>query len=564
MQFDFVIVGAGSAGCVLANRLSEDPANRVLLLEAGARDNHPMVALPVAWLPVSNLPQLGWGYATEPEDATAGRVLPQPRGKLLGGTSSINGMLYSRGNAGDYDRWRDLGLPGWGYADVLPYFQRSESNWRGASPYHGGDGYLSVARQPAHPTITPLMLEAGRKLGYPALDDFHAGQAAGFGLPDFTIRGGRRDSTAQAYLRPARSRKNLTVATGAHATRILLDGARATGVEYLQNGQTQVARAAREVLVAGGAFNSPQLLMLSGIGPADALRRLGIAVVHDLPGVGRNLQDHPLVAGIFEANVDTTFDRALRLDRLALSALRWKLNGGGPLAANPMSVQGFVRTRPGLEWPDAQFQVSHVSMMARPWFPGWRAGAGHQFTAAMLNVRPGCSGDVTLRSADPLAAPRIRLGLLANDEQKRTARDMLKFLRNFFATEPVAGLVKAELAPGAAVQSDAELDAYIRATIQTGMHPTSSCAMGVGEHAVVDAQLKVRGIAGLRVVDASVMPDIVSGNTNAPTIMIAEKASDMILGRPAPPPAGRHGDAKREPGPASAPVARTRSAAWLA
>ncbi|SFV07893.1 GMC family oxidoreductase [Pseudoduganella namucuonensis] len=530
-QFDFVIVGAGSAGCVLANRLSEDPANRVLLLEAGERDSHPMVAMPVAWFPVSNLPELGWGYATEPESATGDRVLPQPRGKLLGGTSSINGMLYSRGNAGDYDRWRDLGLPGWGYADVLPYFKRSESNWRGAGAYHGGTGYLSVSRQPAHPTITPRMLEAGRKLGYAALDDFHGEQAEGFGLPDFTIRRGRRDSTAAAYLRPALSRKNLTVVTGAHTTRVLLEGVRATGVEYLKDGQTHVARAASEVLIAGGAFNSPQLLMLSGIGPADELRKLGIAVRHDLPGVGKNLQDHPLVAGVFEAAVDTTFDRALRLDRLAVSALRWRLNGGGPLAANPMSVQAFVRTRPELQWPDAQFQVSHVSMMARPWFPGWRAGAGHQFTAAMLNVRPGCSGDVTLRSADPLAAPRIRLGLLATEADRRTARDMLKFLRTFFATAPVAGMVKAELAPGAAVRSDAELDAYIKATIQTGMHPTSSCAMGVGEYAVVDAQLRVRGLEGLRVVDASVMPDIVSGNTNAPTIMIAEKASDMILRR---------------------------------
>ncbi len=532
-EYDFVVVGAGSAGCALANRLSEDAAHRVLLLEAGQGDHRrPLVSIPVAWLTASSSPALGWGFQTEPEAGADGRVIAQPRGKLLGGTSSINGMMYSRGNPGDYDRWRDLGLPGWGFADVLPYFKRMETSWRGEGPFHGGSGPLAVSRQPPDPFITPRMLEAAARLGYRHVADFHGTEAEGFGLPDFTIRRGRRHSTAIAYLAPALRRRNLRVETGAQATRILIERGRAVGVEYVRDGERRMLRVQREVIVAAGAFGSPQLLLNSGIGPPRELEAAGIEPQHALPGVGKNLQDHPLVVGIHQASSPCTFERHLRLDRLALALAAWRFTGSGPLAANPISVQGFLRLHPDAQWPDVQFQVTHVSMLARPWFPGWRAGAGHQFTAVALSLRPAGRGEVTLRSSDPLAPPRIRLGLLTTDADRRTAREMLRLTRRFFATEPVARLVSGELAPGAAAQSDADLDAYIRATIQTGAHPTSTCAMGRGEMAVLDEQLRVHGIEALRVADASAMPDVPSGNTNAPAIMIAEKASDLILGKP--------------------------------
>jgi len=533
--FDHVVIGAGSAGCVLANRLSADPAHSVLLLEAGGADSQATVAAPLAWTTVMTNPKLGWGYFAEPEESVAGRALPQPRGKLLGGTSSINGMMYTRGAASDYDGWGQMGLTGWSYADILPYFKRAESNWRGEGAYHGGKGPLSVTPQPRDPFLTPRMIETGKNLGYPENTDFNGESQTGFGVPDFTVRKGRRASTSKAYLDPARGRRNLTIRTGALLSRVVIEGGRATGVEYLRDGKLERV-AAGEVIVSGGAFGSPQMLMLSGVGPADHLREMGIEVALDHPGVGRNLQDHPLVLSVLQAAGAYALHEDLRLDRLALHSLQWSLFGSGRLAHNPLPVQGFVSLTPGQTTPDTQFQVSSVSMMAQPWFPGWRSSPGHQFTAAAIQLRPHGRGDVTLRSNNPADAPRIRLGLFQHEADKAFAREAFHFIREYFATEPAKSLISAELMPGPACQSPDEIDAYIRSTIQTAMHPACTCAMGTGGTAVVDGALKVHGLEGLRVCDASAMPNIVSGNTNAPVIMMAEKAADIILSLAPPPP----------------------------
>ncbi|HYK24893.1 MAG TPA: GMC family oxidoreductase N-terminal domain-containing protein [Steroidobacteraceae bacterium] len=555
--FDYIIVGAGSAGCVLANRLSADPACTVLLIEAGGPDRgYRRMRMPLAWRDTFMNPRFGWGYQSEPEPHADGRRIPVPRGKVLGGSSSVNGMMYSRGHPADYDAWRDLGVSGWSFAEVLPYFRRAEANWRGESLYHGAEGPFTVARHITDQVIYPKLIAAAGKLGYKHLEDFHGAEVEGFSAPDFNVHRGRRASTASRYLRPALRRPNLIVETGALARRVLFDGDRATGIEYGHNGQIVRACADREVILAAGAFNSPQLLLLSGVGPAAELEAVGIEPLHDLPGVGKGLQDHQSIGVVFEASGPVTFESQLRLDRLLLSVLRWQLFGTGPVADLPIGAQGFLRIRPDTAGADVQFLVSPVSMLARPWFPGWRKGVGHVFAMANVVLHPETRGEVTLRSADPRDPPRILFNLVGAPRDLETLRYMIRFTRRFLATAPASELVGKELIPGAAIDSDAELDAHIRRSVATAMHPTSTCAMGVDALAVVDAQLAVRGLKALRVVDASVMPRIVGGNTNAPVIMIAEKASDLIRGRPPLPPASL--PAATSPG---RPTARPEAAA---
>ena len=540
-RYDYIIVGAGTTGCVLANRLSADPSLRVLVLEAGGADRDPRVRMPLSWHKASQSRRFTWGYESDPVPATNARAMDLPRGRLLGGTSSINGMMYSRGNRGDYDGWAALGLDGWGYDDVLPYFRRAECSWRGDTPFHGGDGPMMASRNPVAPVIYPAMIQTAERLGYRHLDDFHGPTQEGFGMADFNVRRGRRESAATAYLAPARRRPNLTLRMGALTTRVRLADRRAVGVEYELDGQARAADG-REVIICGGAYNSPHVLLLSGIGPAEELRALGIAPQHDLPAVGRNLQDHPLIPAVYEAARPLGFDRLLRLDRLAVATIRWALSGNGPVGEAPLSVQGFIRTEPGTDRPDTQFQVSHVSFAARPWFPGWRAGEGHRFTAAACQMRPHGRGSVTLASADPRVLPRVSLGLLEHPADLQAARDMLSFIRRFFTTAPVSDLVATEMMPGARADTPSGMDDYLREMMMTAMHPAGSCAMGTDPRvSVVDAALCVHGIQGLRVADTSIMPRIVSGNTGAPAVMIGEKAADLILHRM--PPAPRAHDA---------------------
>ncbi len=374
-RFDYIVIGSGSAGAVVAARLVEDGRRSVLVIEAGKSDRRALVDMPIAWFRAMRTPDLGWGYMSEPEPHANDRRIPAPRGKVVGGCSAINGMMYSRGNPRDYDDWAQAGCSGWSFDDVLPYFRKSESNWRGESEYHGADGPITVARHEADDRVFPAIMDAARALGHEAVDDFHGADTQGWSVPDFTIHGGRRGSPAARMLRPALQRDNVRLVTDALAERVVIEQGRARALEFRVAGEPALAHAEREIVVCAGAFNTPHLLMLSGIGPADHLREHGIAVANDLPGVGENLQDHASIGMLFEASGPYTFDRELRADRFALSLLRWKLLGQGPLAGLPVGAQGFVRTREGLDRPDLQLLVSPVAMDARVWFPRCAQGA---------------------------------------------------------------------------------------------------------------------------------------------------------------------------------------------
>lgn len=526
-DFDYVIVGAGSAGCVLANRLSEDPKVNVLLLEAGGKDTNPWIHIPVGYVKTMVNPKLNWMFDSEPEALTHNRPIPIPRGKVLGGSSSINGMLYVRGNARDYDGWAQLGCTGWSYEDVLPYFKKSENRETGGDQYRGSGGLLNVADLTEKYELLDAIIQAGTEAGYPANADYNGASQEGFGYFQLTQVNGVRHSTKRAFLDPAKDRPNLKVETHAQTTAVLMEEKRAVGVRYMHNGQPKEVRIKGEVILAAGAVQSPQLLELSGIGRPDLLKSFGIEPLHPLMGVGENYQDHYVSRLQWQINQKITLNEKTRGLGLMQEAVKFALFRKGALTMSAGILGGFVKSREGLEVPDVQFHIAHASFKdpkKRTFdkFPG--------LTIAPCQLRPESRGTIHIGSADPMAAPKIRPNFLENTLDQEIHVAGMKIARDLMAAPSAARYVEQETTPGLAAATDEALLDHALKTGATMYHPVSTCTMGTDPNmgAVVDVRCRVHGIEGLRVADASIMPRLTSGNTNAPAIMIGEKAADMI------------------------------------
>jgi choline dehydrogenase len=528
-SFDYVIVGAGSAGCVLAARLSEDGRHSVLLLEYGGSDRSLWIQMPSALSIPMNMERYDWRYYTEPEPQLNNRRLHTPRGKVLGGSSSINGLVYVRGNALDFDNWAQLGASGWSYADVLPYFRRAESYAGGANEYRGGEGPLGTRRGLLTNPLHAAWLSAGREAGYPVSEDMNGYQQEGFARMDMTVQRGRRASAANAYLRPALRRGNLEVRTHALATRILFEGRRAVGVRYRRADLRQEVRARREVIVCAGPINTPQLLKLSGVGPAEELGDLGIKVVHELEGVGENLQDHLEFYFQVASREPVTLYSHMSWWRRALIGARWLLRHDGLGSSNHFETGGFIRSRAGVRYPDIQFHFLPLAVS----YDGSSLAHEHGFQAHVGPMRSRSSGWVRLRSPEPLDKPRIFFNYMSRAEDWAEMRACVRLTREIFAQPAFERYRARELQPGEDVTSDAQIDAFIRARVESAYHPSCTCRMGSSSdpRAVVDPEARVIGLEALRVVDSSIMPAITTGNLNAPTIMLAEKAADHIRAR---------------------------------